>query len=234
MKKTSLLLSLCLLTACSSKAETSITYINEKRGEIMKEVLNEEPISKDEMKKQLDADDSIEVYYEEKDAALLLHVVNNTDYYYTGTIDFDACEAKLKVEALPSGQSIVTEFECPNFDKSGGYVFDGKLYDRQDEKKLGFGIETYYYKEDEEMVDYVLDIDVIGEEQLMMMANYLYTEAVLANVEYEINAYIYTKKGYDDPESNDLGYSGYIWLNQASNVVEVYGVNGELIQTIEF
>ena len=100
MKKLAAVVALCLLAGCSSKETIEVDYVHPNHNEIAEQVLGE-PLGKDETQEIFESTESVDVYYEVvDDTQVTLSIFNNMDYYYTGTVDLDACEFQLSVTGL--------------------------------------------------------------------------------------------------------------------------------------
>lgn len=244
MKKCWVLLSLLLLLGCSSKETVETEYFNSNHNEIVKDLLGE-PLRKDETSKIFDESEAIDVYYDWVDEKkITLTIVNNMDYYYTGTVNFEVCPYSVSTMGLaPNGYASAT-IECPEFIEDGDFTYNGTLFERKEEHQYNVGIETYYYEDNDTLFDYVLDLEKITSEDIKKLADYLYTESVMMNYEDEMNINIYPKDAYDkayetntEEAWNELDknyYSGRIWLDANSDFAEMYDAKDKLIERLNY
>ena len=102
-----------------------------------------------------------------------------------------------RVKALPPMSGDFATIVCPAFDADADFEYDGDLYERTEEAAFNVPMEIYYFEEDDTVYDYVLDSDSIDAEMIRSLADYLYTESVLANLEGTYNMYVFAKSDYD-------------------------------------
>lgn len=228
-----------LLCACSSgsKYETvEIEYLNPNRDKVISEVLQSKPIAKTETKKILDdRNTTIEVYYDDPvNDEYTIQVVNLSDYYFTGHVDFPECEKSINVKALPPKSGDFATFVCPAFDADADFEYDGDLYERTEEAAFNVEMDIYYFEEDDTIYDYVLDSDNIDAEMIRSLADYLYTESVLGNLEGTFNMYVFAKSDYDAGNYTDEYIKAVIWLDQANDLAEIYANDGSLVERINY
>lgn len=244
MKKLLCLLALFMLFGCSSKESVEVDYVHSNHKEIAEKVLGN-ALGKEETQKAFDAEESLEVYYEEDGDNVKLVLLNKMDYYFTGNVEFDVCPFKIDVVGLaPNGYASKT-IECPEFTESSEFVFTGKLYSRKEEYEYNVKYESYYYEDDETLYDYSLDLKEITNDDLKAFVNFLYTESVLANYEGEMWVRVYPKEAYDkayntdtDAAWNELDtkyLAGKIWIDSENALAEIYHpTKDELIERINF
>lgn len=244
MKKFLVLLTLFLLVGCRSKETVELDYVYPNHREIADKVLV--ALDKKKTKEILyDDENSFDVLYSQlDDSKVEFSIINYTDYYFSGVIDFDVCEFKLSFETIvPNGEASKT-IECPNFVEDSSYSFIGELYERKDEYKFDIEYGYYFYEEDEEMFDYLLKLDQISNEHLIELADFLYIENILGNYKGEMWIRVYpmekyeevyeinTEAAWNDLDSNYI--AGKIWLDTANDIAEVYSKDDELIERINY
>lgn len=244
MKKLFLLLALCLLAGCSRKETVEVNYIYPNHKEIVEKTLVK--IDEKESDKILFEDEgSIDVFYTKlEDSKVEFSIVNYTDYYYSGSIDFDVCEFKISFEGIAPHGEVSQTIECPNFVEDGEYSFNGQLYERKDEYKFNIEYDFYRYEEDEEMFDFLLKLDTITNENLVELTNFLYIENILGNYEGEMWIRVYPMDKYEETyeinteaawnELDTKHIAGKIWLDSANDIAEVYSNTDELIERINY
>ncbi|WP_294561399.1 hypothetical protein [uncultured Traorella sp.] len=247
MKKLAAVVALCLLAGCSSKETIEVDYVHPNHNEIAEQVLGE-PLGKDETQEIFESTESVDVYYEVvDDTQVTLSIFNNMDYYYTGTVDLDACEFQLSVTGLAPYSYASKTVECPNFAEDSEFTFTGTLYNRNDENAYTTPFEAYYYEDDDTLYDYTLDLSLeeINEDELKKLANYLYTENILSNYAGEMWVRVYPKTAYDeaygmntDEAWNKLDSESFvatIWVDAENDIAEIYdGQTSELIERINY
>lgn len=247
MKKLITVLALCLLAGCSSKETIEVDYVHANHNDVAEKVLGE-PVGKDETSEIFEGSENVDVYYEVvDDNQVTLSVFNNMDYYYTGTVDLEACDFQLSVTGLAPYSYASKTVECPNFAEDSEFTFTGTLYERNDENAYTTPFEIYYYEDDETIYDYVLDLSLeeITEDELKKLADYLYTENILSNYEGELWVRVYPKAPYDeaynantDEAWNQLdseSFVGTIWVDAENDIAEIYdGKTTELIERINY
>lgn len=239
LKTLSVLSMAALLCACSSgsKYETvEIEYLNPNRDKVISEVLQSKPIAKTEAQKIFDdPSTTIEVYYDDPvNDEYTIQVVNLSDYYFTGHVDFPECEKSISVKALPPKSGDFATFACPAFDADADFEYDGDLYDRTEEAAFDVEMDIYYFEEDNTVYDYVLDSDNVDAEMIRSLADYLYTESVLGNLEGTYNMYVFAKSDYDAGNYADEYIKAMIWLDQANDLAEIYANDGSLVERINY
>lgn len=239
LKTLSVLSMAALLCACSSgsKYETvEIEYLNPNRDKVISEVLQSKPIAKTEAQKIFDnPSTTIEVYYDDPvNDEYRIQVVNLSDYYFTGHVDFPECEKSINVKALPPKSSDFATFACPAFDADADFEYDGDLYDRTEEAAFNVEMDIYYFEEDDTVYDYVLDSDNVDADMIRSLADYLYTESVLGNLEGTYNMYVFAKSDYDAGNYADEYIKAMIWLDQANDLAEIYANDGSLVERINY
>lgn len=245
MKKLSILVALLLLVGCGSSKETVETeYNNKNHNEIVKTLIGD-PLDKDKTKEIFDKSGSVDVYYEKvNETDVTLTIVNNMDYYYTGTIDFEVCPFSVTTTALaPNGYASAT-IECPEFVEDDEFTYNGTLHERNEENAYNVSIESYYYEDNDELFDYVLDLEEVTLDDVKELAKYLYTESLMMNYESEMVVKVYPKAAYDvafeastEEAWNKLdeeSMAGRIWLDVNSDFAEIYDVNGDLVERINY
>lgn len=239
LKTLSVLSMAALLCACSSgsKYETvEIEYLNPNRDKVISEVLQSKPIAKTEAQKIFDdPNTTIEVYYDDPvNDEYTIQVVNLSDYYFTGHVDFPECEKSVSVKALPPLSGDFATFTCPAFDVDADFEYDGDLYERTEEAAFNVEMDVYYFEEDDTVYDYVLDSDNIDAEMIRAFADYLYTESVLGNLEGTYNMYVFAKSDYDAGNYGEEYIKAMVWLDQANDLVEIYANDGSLVERINY
>lgn len=239
LKTLSVLSMAALLCACSSgsKYETvEIEYLNPNRDKVISEVLQSKPIAKTEAQKIFDnPSTTIEVYYDDPvNDEYRIQVVNLSDYYFTGHVDFPECEKSINVKALPPKSGDFATFACPAFDADADFEYDGDLYDRTEEAAFNVEMDIYYFEEDDTVYDYVLDSDNVDADMIRSLADYLYTESVLGNLEGTYNMYVFAKSDYDAGNYADEYIKAMIWLDQANDLAEIYANDGSLVERINY
>ena len=245
MKKILAVLALCLLAGCSGKETIEADYVYSNHNDIVDQVLGD-PLDKDEALKILDGDDSIELYYDNADdEQIILYVFNNMDYYYTGTIELDACEFKLSVSGMAPHTHVTKTVECPEFEEDSQFSYNGQLFERNEENAYRTAYEVFGYEEDDTLYDYVLNLTDISDDELKALAHFLYTEIILGNYEGEMWVRVYPKDAYDeaidkntDEAWNDLDANhtaGKILIDAENKFAEIYkGNSSELLEKIDF
>ena len=228
-----------LLCACSSGSKfesVDIVYLNPNHDKVMSEVLQSKPIAKTEAQKVFsDPNTTIEVYYDDPvNDEYRIRVVNLSDYYFTGHVDFPECEKSINVKALPPMSGDFATIVCPAFDADADFEYDGDLYERTEEAAFNVPMEIYYFEEDDTVYDYVLDSDSIDAEMIRSLADYLYTESVLANLEGTYNMYVFAKSDYDANNFGDDAIKAVIWLDQVNDMAEIYANDGSLVERINY
>lgn len=239
LKTLSVLSMAALLCACSSgsKYETvEIEYLNPNRDKVISEVLQSKPIAKTEAQKIFnDPNTTIEIYYDDPvNDEYRIQVVNLSDYYFTGHVDFPECEKSISVKALPPMSGDFATIACPAFDADADFEYDGDLYERTEEAAFNVEMDIYYFEEDHTVYDYVLDSDNIDAEMIRSLADYLYTESVLGNLEGVYNMYVFAKSDYDAGNYADEYIKAMIWLDQANDLAEIYANDGSLVERINY
>lgn len=245
MKKILTVLALCLLAGCSGgKESVEVDYVHSNHLDIAAKVLGN-PLGKDETKEIFDTTESIDLYYDrEDDENVKLTIYNNMDYYYTGSVELEACEFKLTVTGLAPNSYASKTLQCPEFVDDDEFSYEGQLSKRNDEYAYDTSFEIYWYEDDDTLFDYVLDLEEIKEDDLKALANYLYTENVLGNFEGETWVRVYPKAAYDaayelntDAGWNQLdseAFAGTIWVDAQNDIAEIYGTDQTLIERINF
>ena len=66
------------------------------------------------------------------------------------------------------------------------------------------------------------------------LADYLYTESVLANLEGTYNMYVFAKSDYDANNFGDDAIKAVIWLDQVNDMAEIYANDGSLVERINY
>ena len=247
MKKFGLIVLMLMLVACSTKEIVKIDYMHDKHDEIVAEVLT--PLGKNKSDEILyESEENIEVYYDvdtEDKSKVTFTILNLSDYYYTGEIEFDSCEYKISVDGLAPDASVEQSIVCPEFVEDSEFTYTGLLFERKDEYKYDVAYDYYYYEDDEIMFDFVLDLETITQEDIKAFTEYLYIENILSNYESEMAIYVYPKAAYDkdynenseeawnDLDTNHL--AGTIWLDTKNDIAEIYdGKTFELVERINF
>lgn len=226
-----------LLCACSAKYESvEVDYLNPNRDKVIKEVLKSKPISKAHAQKVFDnINTTIQVYYDDPvNDEYTIQVVNMSDYYYTGYVAFPECEKQIELKALPPLSSHTASFACSVFDVDADFEYRGDLYERKEDKDFTVPMEVYYYEENDMIYDYVLDSDAIDEAMIRSLADYLYTESVLTNLDGTYNMYVFAKSDYDAGNYEDEHIKGMIWLDQVNDLAEIYSGDGSLLERINY
>lgn len=244
MKKLLILLALCILTGCNNKETVEVNYAYSNHKEISKSTLVE--IDKKESDKILfENKESVDVFYTKlEDSNVEFSIVNYTDYYYSGEIDFDVCEFKISFDAIIPNGEVSQTISCPNFEEDSEYSYTGQLYERNEEYKFDVEYDYYIYEDDEEMFDYLLKLDTITNEHLIKLSDFLYIENILGNYEGEMWIRVYPMEKYEETyEKNteeawnelDSNYiAGKIWLDTANDIAEVYSKDDELVERINY
>lgn len=244
MKKLLILLFLCILAGCQSKATIEVDYVYPNHREIVESTL----VKIDEKtsdKILFDDNDSVDVFYTKlKDSNVEFSIVNHTDYYYSGEIDFDVCEFKISFDAIVPHGEVSQTISCPNFDEDSEYSYYGQLYERNEEHKFDIEHDYYIYEDDEEMFDYLLKLDDITNKHLIELTDFLYTENILSNYDGEMWIRVYpmdkyeetyeknTEESWNELDSNYI--AGKIWLDTANDIAEVYSKDDELVERINY
>ena len=244
MKKLLLLLTLCLLAGCSSKESIEVNYAYDNHHELAESVLVEID------KKQSDeilfkSNEAVEVYYTKlEDTKVEFSIINNTEYYYSGNVDFDVCDFKVSFEAIVPHGEVSQTIECPNFKEDSQYTYTGQLYERNDDNKFDVEYDYYQYIDDEEMFDYLLKSEDITDEQLIELSDFLYIENILGNYEGEMWIRIYPMEKYKETyelnteaawnELDSKYIAGKIWLDTANSIAEVYSKEDKLVERINY
>lgn len=244
MKKLCVLLTLLMLVGCQSKESVDVNYVYSNRHDLVESALVE--IDKDQSDEILfENSDSIDVYYTKlEDSQVEFSIVNYTDYYYSGEIDFDVCEFKISFEAIAPYGEVSQTINCPNFEEDSEYTYTGKLYERNDEYKFDIEYDYYIYEDDEEMFDFLLNLENISNDDLIELSDFLYVENILSNYEGEMWIRVYpmdkyeetyeknTEEAWNDLDTNYI--AGKIWLDTANDIAEVYSSDDELVERINY
>lgn len=245
MKKLLTALALCLLAGCSQKETIEVDYVHSNHADIVDQVLGD-PLGKDETQKIFDSTESVDLYYDIVDEnQVTLSIFNNMEYYYTGTVELDACDFRLSVSGLAPYTYASKTIECPGFVEDSEFTFTGQLFERNEENAYKTAYEVYYYEDDDTLYDYVLDLADITEDELKALAGFLYTENILGNYEGEMWIRVYPKAAYDEAYSTntdeawnnlDANYTaGRIWVDAENDIAEIYaGTSSDLIARINF
>lgn len=244
MKKIWILLFLCILVGCQSKRSVEVDYVYPNHREIAESTL----VKIDEKtsdKILFDDNESVDVFYTKlEDSNVEFSIVNYTDYYYSGEIDFDVCEFKISFDAIIPYGEVSQTISCPNFVEDSEYSYYGQLYERNEEHKFDIEYDYYIYEDDEEMFDYLLKLDTITNEHLIELSDFLYVENVLGNYEGEMWIRVYpmdkyeetyeknTEEAWNELDSNYI--AGKIWLDTANDIAEVYSKDDELVERINY
>ena len=156
MKKILMLLTLFLLAGCQNKESVEVDYVYSNHNEVAENVLV--PIDKKQSSEILfENNESVDVFYTVlEDSKVEFSIVNYTDYYYSGDIDFDVCEFKISFEAITPHGEVSKTIECPNFKEDSAYSYIGQLYERNEKHQFDIEYNYYVYEDDEEMFDYLL------------------------------------------------------------------------------
>lgn len=246
MKKYWIILMLFLLAGCG-KESIETTYANAHHNEIAEKVLSSDAVEKKKADEIFKSDASLDVYLNKKDETMMeVTLYNNMDYYFTGEVEFDFCEYKVNTTGLAPYGYTSAEIECPNYidGDEAEFRFSGKLYERNADNDYDTGIEIYYYEDNEDLFDYVLDLDKIQYEDMKKLTEYLYTESVLMNYEYEMTIKVYPIKPYKETynagnsdawiQLDEESLAGKIWLDANSDFAEIYDADGVMIERINF
>ncbi len=244
MKKILVLFTLCLLVGCMGKKTVEVNYAYSNHHEVVEKTLVKIDSKKsDEI--LFDGIDSVDVFYKKLDGNQVeFSIVNYTDYYYSGEVDFDVCEFKISFEAIVPKGEVSQVIECPNFKEDSSYSFNGQLYERNDDYQFDIEYEVYFYEDDETLFDYVLNLDVISDEDLIQLSHFVYIENILGNYEGEMWIRVYPMGKYKEayelntPEAwNDLDANyvvGKIWIDTENDIAEIYTANDELIERVNY
>lgn len=243
MRKIWIILVLCLLAGCQNKETVEVNSIYSNRHEVVEETLT--PIDEKESEEIISNEQSFDVFYDRVDESKVeFSIVNYTDYYYSGEIDFDVCEFKISFEAIVPKGEVSQTIECPNFKEDSGYSYTGQLYERNEGNRLNVEYNYYVYEEDEKLFDYLLNVDEITNEHLIELSNFLYVENILGNVETEMWIRVYPMEQYEETYRinteaawNDLDsnyVAGKIYLDTVNDLAEVYSKDDTLIKRINY